>query len=606
MSMRRKTVSAFALMTSAALLLSACGGGGAGSEGEGGQQDSNPGAIGGQDEIFKRPAVDDIGEVAIAVEEGFTNYNNFTGATNNFASTMALSNVQPSPYIVDLVDGKVVIKVDGDLMESIKVTSNDPQVIEWKVRKEAVWSDGQPIDCKDFHLKWLAATSQARTTTSDGESASIFDATPTGYEDIEKLECADGNKTITTTFKKPYADYRGLFSQPGSDGLLPAHVLEQKTGIEDITKITPAQNDETVKKAAEFFTKGWNGWSADVALSGGPYVITSADLSDQTVLERNPKWWGNKGGPAKVILKTNRDAQSAAQQLQNKEVQAIAPQADNAVAQQLRGSDAYTVFASGGQTYEHIDLNMANPLFGQNKELREAFAICTPRTEIVEKLVQDVQPGAKPLGSLTFMPNEVGYEDHYSDLADGDAEAAKKVMEAGGWTLGGDNVYTKGEFRASFKLSHKTVTRRAQTVRLVQASCAKAGIEVIADEAADFNDKRLPASEFEAALFAWVGAPLKAGAFGNYAQKAKGGSANYNNYDSATVTDTWAKANSELDYEKRITLMNDVDKAMRADLASIPLFQHTDFTASSSEYGPVSYIGVAGGITWNLYAWQKK
>ncbi|PSL54327.1 peptide/nickel transport system substrate-binding protein [Saccharothrix carnea] len=605
---RSKAVSALALLTGAALVLSACGGGGSGSGDQGGPQDLDPGSIGGQDELLKRPKVEDIGEIAVAVEEGFHNYNNNIGATNNFSSTIALSNVQPSPYVTELVDGKVVIKIDGDLMESIKVTSSDPQTIEWKVQKAAVWSDGEAIDCDDFHLKWLAATSKATTKSESGEEASIFDSSPTGYENIEKLECSDGDKTITTTFfkDKAFADYRGLFSQPGSDSLLPAHVLEQKTGVSDITKVAPSQNDETVKKVAEFYTTGWLGFDAAVALSGGPYTITSSDLKDQTVLERNPKWWGNPGGPSKVILKTNTDAQSAAQQLQNKEVQVIAPQADPAVAQQLRGDSAFEVYAAGGQTYEHVDFNMARPLFKENKDLRLAIAQCFDRESLVEKLIADVDPNAKPLGSLTFQPNEVGYEDHYGDVGKGDVAAAKKTLEDGGWKQGADGIYTKGEFRASFKLGHKIVQRRSDTVRILQDKCKQAGIEIVADQAADFNDKRLPASEFDAALFAWVGQPLKAGAYGNYAQKAKGGSGNYNNYDSAALTEKWAAANGELDYQKRITMMNEADKIMRDDLHSIPLFQLTDFAASSADIGPISYIGVGGGVTWNVYAWQKK
>lgn len=603
---RSKTVSALALLTGAALVLSACGGGGSGGGEQGGPQDLDPGAIGGQDELFKRPKVEDIGEIAVAVEEGFHNYNNNIGATNNFSSTIALSNVQPSPYLPVLVDGKIVIKIDNDLMESIKVTSTNPQTIEWKVQKAAVWSDGEAIDCDDFHLKWLAATSKATVKGEGGEEASIFDSSPTGYEDVEKLECSEDGKTITTTFKKAFADYRGMFSQPGSDGLLPAHVLEQKTGVADITAVKPDQNDETVKKVAEFYTTGWLGFDPSVALSGGPYTIVSSDLKDQTVLERNPKWWGNPGGPAKVILKTNTDAQSSAQQLQNKEVQVIAPQADPAVAQQLRGDSAFEVYAAGGQTYEHVDFNMALPLFKENKDLRLAIAQCFDRDALVEKLVADVDPNAKPLGSLTFQPNEVGYEDHYGDVGKGDVAAAKKTMDEGGWKLGADGVYTKGEFRASFKLGHKIVQRRADTVRILQDKCKQAGIEIVADQAADFNDKRLPASEFESALFAWVGQPLKAGAYGNYAQKAQGGTGNYNNYDSAALTEKWKAANSELDYQKRITMMNEADKIMRDDLHSIPLFQLTDFAASSADIGPISYIGVGGGVTWNLYAWQKK
>ncbi|MEU4765504.1 ABC transporter family substrate-binding protein [Actinosynnema sp. NPDC023794] len=604
---RSKAVTAFALLTSATLVLSACGGGGTSGD-QGGQQNADPGKIGAQDEVFQRPKVDDIGEIAIAVEEGFDDYQNYIGASNSFANTIALSNVIPSPYFTDFVDGKLVIKVDGDLMESIKVVSSDPQVIEWKVRKEAVWSDGEQIDCDDFYLKWLAATSKATIKGEDGTEVSIWDATPTGYENIEKIECSDNDKTVKTSFfkDKPYADYRGIFSTPGSDGLLPAHVLEKQTGIADIMKVTPEQNDDQVKKAAEFFTKGWRGYNKDLSLSGSAYMIESTDLKDQTVLVRNPKWWGNPGGPARVILKTNTDSQSATQQLQNKEVAVIAPQADPAVAQQLRGDSAFTVFAAGGQTFEHVDFNMSLPLFKNNKELRLAIGQCFDNQGLVDKLIKDVDPNATPLGSLVMMPNEVGYEDHYSDLGKGDVAAAKKTLEDAGWKQGADGIYAKGEFRASFKLGHKIVQRRADTVRILQDKCKQAGIEIIQDQADDFNSKRLTASEFDAALFAWVGQPLKAGAYGNYASKDAGGSGNYNLYSNKQVDEKWKAANGELDYQKRLTMMNEVDKLMRDDLHSIPLFQLPDFAASDANIGPIAYVGVGGGVTWNLFAWQKK
>ena len=604
---RSKAVTALALITGATLMLSACGSGGSsGNGGDAGQQNAKPGEVGGADEKYNRPKVDDIGEISLAVEEGFHNYNNYIGATNNFSSTIALSQVLPSPFYTDLVNGKLVIKVDGDLMDSITVTSKDPQVIEWKVRKDAVWSDGQPIDCKDFYLKYLAATSKATTKGEDGSEASLWDSSPTGYDQMQSLECADNNKTVKTTFKKPFADYRALFSSPGNDNLLPAHILEQKTNIPDITKITPDQTDDTVKKAAEFYTKGWLGFDASVALSGGPYKIESSDVQDLTVLVRNDKWWAEKGAAAKVIIKTATDSQTALQQLQNKEVVAIAPQADGAVAQQARADSNFQVFAAGGQTYEHIDFNMSRPLFKDHKEVRQAIAACVDRQSLIDNLVKDVDPNAKPLGSFMFVPNEVGYEDHYADTANGDVAASKKLMEDAGWKPGPDGIYAKNGVRASFKLGHKIVQRRSDTVRLVQASCKQAGIEVLDDQTADFNDKRLPASEFDAALFAWVGTPVKSAAFGNYVSKDKGGSSNYNFYTNSKVDELYASSNNELDYEKRVGELNELDKLMREDLHSIPLFQLPDFAAATSNIGPVSYVGVGGGITWNVNTWQKK
>ena len=48
-----------------------------------------------------------------------------------------------------------------------------------------------------------------------------------------KVECSADGKTITTTFDTPLRRLEGIFA-----GLLPAHIVEQKTGVADVTKAT--------------------------------------------------------------------------------------------------------------------------------------------------------------------------------------------------------------------------------------------------------------------------------------------------------------------------------------------------------------------------------
>ena len=153
------------------------------------------------------------------------------------------------------------------------------------------------------------------------------------------------------------------------------------------------------------------------------------------------------------------------QKLLNKEVQVIGPQAESAIAEQIRAQGGeFDVFARGGQTYEHIDFQMSNPLFKDNPELRKAVATCVNRQDLVDKLIKSVDPAAVPLGNFMFQPNEAGYEDHYAGVGTGDAAAAKALMEGGGWTLGPDGVYAKNGQRASFRIGYKLVDRRTQTV----------------------------------------------------------------------------------------------------------------------------------------------
>jgi peptide/nickel transport system substrate-binding protein len=599
----RTAVRALALAAVAALSLTACGGSSGGGAGGGDNvnqgQDLKPGAIGALDQPFSRPKVPDIGEVRVALDEGFQDYNNNTGAANNIANNYLLGLVIPSPYFED---ADFSLKIDKDYMESVTVKSTTPQVIEFKWRPDAVWSDGAPVGCKDMYLAYLANANAVIKT-----GVNPFDTQGSGFDQISKLECTPDGKTVTVTFGTPFADWRGMWSMvaQGGNQLLPAHVLEQRTGIPDITKVGLADSPE-LRKVAAFYTKGWNDFSADVDLSAGPYLIKSSTRNQQAVLVRNPKWWGNPGGPSQIDTQPVTDSQAAVQALLNKETPVIGPQADPTVAEQVRAGGDFEVFARGGQTYEHLDFNMARPIFRDHPELRNAVAACINRQDIVDKLVKGIDPKIKPLGAFTINPNEAGYVDHYPGVGTGDTAKAKKLLEDAGWTLGADGVYAKGGQRASFTIGHKLVDRRAQTVQLMQASCKPAGIAIGDAGQESFNDQQLPASDFDAALFAWVGSPIKSSLIQNYVSKDKGGVANYNNYSNPRVDDLLAKTNTELDYQKRLALFNQAEDVMAKDMHSIPLFQLIDFSASDRSYGPVSYLLPVGGVLWNAFAWTKQ
>ena len=109
---------------------------------------------------------------------------------------------------------------------------------------------------------------------------------------------------------------------------------------------------------------------------------------------------------------------------------------------------------------------------------------------------------------------------------------------------------------------------------------------MIADPAEDFNDRRLPAGDFDAALFAWVGSPIKSSLVPNYVSKAAGGSANYNNYSNPKFDELLQASNGQLDFAQRTQLFNEADKIMAEDMHSIPLFQLTDFAAADRAITP--------------------
>lgn len=552
---------------------------------------------------YVRPAVASSGNITVAVEEPPHDYNNDTGAANNLANSYVGMLVQPQPFYTTVdTTGKSEVLVDGDVMESVEQTSTSPQTIVYKINPKAVWSDGEPVACKDFYLYWLSANSKLTAAGDGGEPAAAFDpASVTGYEQMQAPVCSDDGKTVTVVYNTPFADYQ----QPFAAGypLMPAHIIEKNSGVADITTIKADDTSEAATKAAASYTKDLAGFKKENNPSAGPYIVDSWS-DEQTVLVRNPKWWGNPGGPESITLITNADGQSQVQSLQNQEVQIIQPQPDTALAQQLRTTPNVTFNAVAGATYEHIDFNMGLPLFqgDDGKALREAVFNCVDRTDIIDKLVKEVNPKTVPLGNFQFLPSEADYVDHYADYQTANIEKAKSIMEAAGWTLGADGVYAKGDKTASFRLGHKVIDNREKITQLAASSCAKAGIKITDDQDAQFNATRLPASDFDAALFAWVGTPFKSSSTSNY---QTGGGSNYNNYSNPKVDELYQQANVELtDPTKRADLYNQLDEAMAQDFASLPLYQFSDMVAQNNTITPaVTYLGSGGGVFWNANEW---
>jgi peptide/nickel transport system substrate-binding protein len=548
------------------------------------------------------------GEAILATEEAAFAYNNGTSTNSNFSNTEVINMVQPGPYIVDESLNYVLWK---DLMDSVEVTSTSPQTVVYKINPKAVWSDGVAIDCKDFYLAYMAQNGKVSipnpdftgpgATDKDGnalpETLPVFDAASnTGYDQLKSVTCADDNKTVTAVFDTPFADWKGLFG-----GLVPAHIVEEKTGVADITKVDATAASPEIEKIGTFWNTGFDGFDPAIALSGAWYKVDSYTPDKNVVLVRNDKFWGTPANLDTLTIQFITDATAQAAALQNGEIQAMQPQADPGIAATLKAATGVNFAPASGLVFEHYDLNAKNPIFA-DKAVRSAFAACVDRQDIIDKLVAPVNPDAKPLNSVIFMPQQNGYADRFSKTATFDVAASKKLLEGAGWALGSDGFYAKDGKQLTFKISHKGIQRRSDTVQNTIASCKEAGFNIVEDSDTKFNAERLPAGDFDVALFAWVGTPTFSA--GQPIYSIDGGS-NFQLYANQKVTDQFKVANAELDEAKRLDELKAIDQAILDDVWTIPLFQLPDMPAWSKNLtGPV-YNSVSG-LTWNSNVWSLK
>jgi peptide/nickel transport system substrate-binding protein len=564
-------------------LVAACGGGGGGDNFGSTQA---PTAKGAQNGVYHAPQVQPGPGVTFTADTAYTAYNNDAADANSLYNTYVLTQVLSTATWVDAT-GQVL--VNGDVMDGIVQTSTNPQTVQWRIKPGVTWSDGQPWNCKDFYLAYLVGSGKIPGFTPAGTN---------GYDQIGQAQCLN-DQTFQATFAKPYADYMGLFGQGNLD-LLPAHVLEAKTGVPDIRQITPQSPPAQIAAITNFWNKGWNGFDKSVDLSSGPYQLDSW-VQDQSVkLTRNPAWKGNPGGPESITYRNIADATAEAQALQNNEVQVAAPQVDVNAANLLRGLAAQGVKfqATTGSTYEHLDMNFKNPLFA-DKAVRQAFAQCVNRQEIVDKLVRGVQPDAAPLQSLIYLPNQQGYQDTYSQIATGNAAQSNQTLTQDGWVKGPDGIYTKNGQRLQFRISHTNVPRRVQTVQLIQAECQQAGMQVVDDNDPNFLDQRVSQGDYDVALFGWINDPFISSHQSIY---KTGGGQNWQGYSDPKVDAMMDQAVSNLDPNGFRQQWQDVDRAIAADLPSIPLFTQPNMVGYTDRIDNVYYQPNFGPL-YNANEW---
>jgi peptide/nickel transport system substrate-binding protein len=614
---RSMAYGAMALLAGAAVALSGCSS--SGSNGGSGGANNNtinadPNALA-LSTPYIRPQVPDMGPVAVAVDEVFTNYNNNLSSTDNIANVYADNLVQPGAFIANDVNNVTKVQLDGDLMASVKVLSNNPQKIEYNIQPKAVWSDGAPVSCADFYLQWLAGA------VDTGDVANAFQNVLTGLDHIKTIDCSNNNKTVTATFSTPWADWQNLFG-----GIVPAHVLDKAIGITDdqLTKLNDnnASDKATLLKVADFYSGGPNsdhgfaGINLANDLSAGPYMFQSADGKTDTVLVRNPKWWGHPGGPSKIDIRANPDDQSAYQQLQNKEVQVDGLQPNAQVAQEVKATGGQFQLITGiGVTYEHLDYQAANPVFQKYPELRKALSLCVNRQDIINKVVADVDPAIKPLGEVLFLPNEKSYVNHYANTGNGDEAAAKKVLTDAGWAMGPNGFLQKNGQTATITIGHKPVDRRAATVQAIQAECKQAGIQIQDFTSDSFNAKDLPAGNYQVALFAWTGSAFKSGLDAIYqTKKGSQGGSNFQNYSNPKVDALFNQSDGELNFTKRAQDLNQADQLIAQDGFTLPLFTLPEFAVTDGTIKSKAQDGstvdlqdneASSGVLWDAYAWVK-
>ena len=539
------------LILGLALVAAACGGGGGG------------GGSG-------KPATKQGGTLNYGADQEPTGFNNNTSKDNGTSVANVMINVLPQAFHLT-PDFKVAMNTD--LLDSAEQTSSQPQTIVYKIKQNAVWSDGTPVSADDFIYLWK----NLNGTIKDNDVAST-----TGYDQVQSVTGSDNGKTVTVVFKQPFSDWRSLFCS--GNFILPAHYVSKQPG-------------------------GWNTGldkNPQNIPSAGPFKVQNYTPGQSLTLVRNDQYFGKKASLDSIVFRFLPESTTQPAALQNNEVDMIYPQPQLDMVQQVKALPDVTNQINLGPTFEHLDFNFKNQ-FLSDVAVRKAIATGINVDELVKRTVGQFASQVKPLGNRLWMPFQEPYQDHFGQYGKGDVAGAQKLLDAAGYTKGSDGIYTKGGKKISVRFSTTAGNKLRETQgELFQAQMKQVGIDIkIAnlDSQKLFGDA-LPNGNFDIADFAWVGGPFAVS--GNRDIYRTGAGSNYGQYANSKVDQMFAQAMAEFDANKAADLLNQIDQIITDDMATIPLYNKPTFLAFRNTFVNVSDNATQDGPFWNSSTWAQK
>ncbi|MBI2711762.1 MAG: peptide ABC transporter substrate-binding protein [Bdellovibrio sp.] len=281
--------------------------------------------------------------------------------------------------MITLMEGLVSldsVKVEPALAESWKI-SGDRKTYTFKIRKNAVWSDGVPVTAEDFLTSWkrLLAPETAAAYAYflfDIEGAEAFNQ---GKEkDFSKVAVKPlDSKTLQVRLRKPVSHWISI----------PTHWVT-----------FPLRKDILEKYGDQWAKPGR-------MVTAGPYLLDRYDLNSQIILKRNPKYYGHQGKVDQITALIVADDTTALQLYQTGKLDFLTDFPILNV-KSLSETPGFQIFPYLKTVYLGFSFSPNHPTDAQkwiqNPHLRKAIAMSIDRSKIGEILQGKQSPGA------TFVP----------------------------------------------------------------------------------------------------------------------------------------------------------------------------------------------------------
>ena len=452
--------------------------------------------------------------------------------------------------------------------------------VTYQIHPEATWGDGAPVTSADAVFTWEVGR-HPKTGVGDIEA----------FRRILSVEVVD-DRTFTLHLDRITFDYNAFGLE-----LLPAHIERARFEAD------PA----AYRNRTAFDTE-----PANPGLAFGPYKVVELVSGSHIVLARNGTWWGAKPAFDRITVRVIENTAALEANLLSGAIDMIAGELgvtiDQALAFEKRHGARYDISYKPGLIYEHLDLNLDNPILA-DKRVRKALILALDREAVSERLFA----GRQPVAHTSVSPLDWVHDPETPTYAYR-PEAAKALLDEAGWTRIEDGLrHNAAGERLTLELMTTAGNRSRELVeQVLQSMWREVGIEVrIRNEPARvFFGETVTKRKFTgAAMFAWLSSPentprstLRSDQVPS-ADNAWAGQ-NYTGFRNAEMDGLIDRIEVELDRPKRKALWARLQRLYAEELPVIPLYWRANAYVLPKWLTGLRPTGHQGTTTRWIEEWQ--
>lgn len=513
----------------------------------------------------------------------------------------SLSTSPSSQWILSTVDTRMIqINADNEyeprLLREVPTLENggiseDGLTYTIRFMPDLTWSDGEPVDARDFAFTWMTLT------TPDYPAAVLR-----GWNLIDDVTVSADNLSAIIRLRNPSAEFINRVlaggSGEGAGFLLPRHRLE------DISTSEIATHEH----------------SAEEHVGTGPFQVVEWVPGEHLTVERNTEYWGDPPLLDRIVFRFTSSPRDAITQVTTGDVDIAVDLSESSLLDAIESDETEALITPRGgavKTYAFnlhnpVNLSLEHPIFG-DPQVREAIALGFDRWTVIESLLlnQTEVPG-------TLLSNTLW---EYSGLEPipFDPDRAADLLDDAGWTLDEDGLRSRGGRALAF--SHTTtagddpdaVLRQRVQDQFIE-DMAELGITV---DAVNYDTEQLYGTVDEPGIlgqrdFDMVDIPWNnrttldmfvervSEAFIPSPEFPEG--ANLMGYANEDVNRLLREQSSTLDPDERARILSEVQEIFMGDLPVILVYEHIEIDVVRNYVHGLD-PGSVSGLWWNVEEW---